>query len=428
MANGLCRRSLVVVLVMGTVGSSGAATAGIRSDGFTNAATVADGIVFDELNVHPNVRRANDKPAIIGARMTDPKDPARPAIPVDLVVTKDRLSATHGTTIYRGLDLPGLIITTAMCDGRTYELYLAGVQDVPDGTPPAVSLVPASLSTFWAAPRDRLESYEFLVKKTSKRTPMAATACTGPVPPVDESQDGPADASGAPFKEHLCKGAYHSTDDLWTSYGFALAFEGDYFDPSKTVKAPSGQGWFNLACDGTAAAKMHLLRHTEAGSDSTHMTSADERTAMLKAITADYCGDGGLGAPAVAPRVWTADGTPLFWTDKKGWFPDPAERASALESIAEGSWFIEAIWGPNGAICLNEPRRKPNGTPVCPDPDKVPAVERDEVKAYCVQIGVRPPPRCSQTDIDQFLNPKTGARAGHVMTVNMDNRKDYCPL
>ena len=91
-----------------------------------------------------------------------------------------------------------------------------------------------------------------------------------------------------------------------------------------------------MACNGSAASKMHLFRHTYAGG----MSAVDPRTTLLKAITADYCGDG-LG-------TYTRPGNPLAFAIASGGtsLPDP---------YASGT-TVEALWGSSGAVCIDRPR------------------------------------------------------------------------
>src|SRR5262249_51460803 len=142
----------------------------------------------------------------------------------------------------------------------------------------------------------------------------------------------------------------------------ALVFQWDRYDAvHKTVtETAPDDPWFNLACAATAPAKMHLMRHTRAGSyletgELAYDTSTLKRQAMLKMFTADYCGAG---------QSFTADGTPLVYRDANHWFP--------AYSYAEQ----EALWSPDGAICLDNPRRfsRPDiedacgrAFPTCPD-------------------------------------------------------------
>jgi len=87
----------------------------------------------------------------------------------------------------------------------------------------------------------------------------------------------------------------------------AILFAGDRYDAErKTVTATgaAAAGWLNIACSGTALAKLHLTRHTEASQ--IVKTTAIERQAMLKMFTADVCGDG---------TSFTVHGQPLLWAD-----------------------------------------------------------------------------------------------------------------
>jgi hypothetical protein len=122
----------------------------------------------------------------------------------------------------------------------------------------------------------------------------------------------------------------------------AVVFIGDRYDAPRKLVMPSTGGWFNVACMGSASAKMHLLRHTAAGSDATHMTNMSQRTAMLKMLTDDICGTG---------HSFTQDGEYVFYADQRSWHPLPTDPV--LYPIAS----YESIWSDRGAICLNEPRR-----------------------------------------------------------------------
>jgi hypothetical protein len=97
----------------------------------------------------------------------------------------------------------------------------------------------------------------------------------------------------------------------------------------------ASRGWINIACAGTALAKLFLVRHTEASQEV--RTTRAERQAMLKMFTADVCGDG---------TSFTVHGQPLFWADVKGITRFPDAPAS-----------IEAVWSAKGAVCLERPRR-----------------------------------------------------------------------
>lgn len=118
----------------------------------------------------------------------------------------------------------------------------------------------------------------------------------------------------------------------------AIIFAGDRYDAEhKTVTATgdAAAGWFNIACSGTALAKLHLTRHTEASQ--IVKTTAIERQAMLKMFTADVCGDG---------TSFTVHGQPLLWAD-----------ANHLTAFDQPAATLEAVWTERGAVCLDTPRR-----------------------------------------------------------------------
>jgi hypothetical protein len=146
-------------------------------------------------------------------------------------------------------------------------------------------------------------------------------------------------------RETLCKGQNLSEWNGAASQ-IALVFAGDrYNGRDKTVTATGSGvgGWFNIACAGTVVAKMHLLRHTEAGllaasgSCPARVTTQDDRQAMLKMITDDLCGTG---------RSFTHDGKDVFYMDRQGFYPFDLKDATRME----------AIWTSTGPVCLSEPR------------------------------------------------------------------------
>jgi ADYC domain len=292
----------------------------------TNAATVGDGIVFDELSV----KKGDGKPSgpkLRGARLLST------GAPVELRVHGDELFAVGGGITLQGGALTDVIIALEMTDGRAYELKLDGFNDH---------------FRFWAEPNGLVPAYIFKVRKTglkksARPVPRGRTPNYAPdVIPLEEN-----------FVRHLCTGEHpEPTLNPQKDQEFlAFVFEGDHYTSGHAVTAQAA-GRFNLACFGTAAAKMHLLRHTQAGSaPGSRPTTLDQRTAMLRAITADYCGDG---------RSWTADGTPLWWTDKQQLFP--LQSQPDFVKLPDGAFSrqIEAVWGPKGRLlCLNEPRRSP---------------------------------------------------------------------
>lgn len=174
----------------------------------------------------------------------------------------------------------------------------------------------------------------------------------------------------------------------------ALVFTGErYRDNHEVMDVAPPTTWFNLACAGTAAAKMHLLRHTNAGAlggTSRYTTAPDERNAMLKMFTADYCGTG---------RTFTVDGQPLGYMDSNHWYHyENTPKIEADGTVSPPGTLIEALWGQTGvgqtgAVCLDEPRRAAATMPVA----------RSEVENDCLHpappLVPRPvPPPCTFLD------------------------------
>ena len=131
-----------------------------------------------------------------------------------------------------------------------------------------------------------------------------------------------------PVPQPLCAGGENE----------AITFSGDRYDAAtKTIIATGEEtrGWINIACQGTALAKMYLNRHTEVSQRVA--TTRAERQAVLKMLTGDVCGDG---------TSFTVPGQPLLWQDQK-----------SVTTFAAPPASIEAVWSDTGAVCLNEPRR-----------------------------------------------------------------------
>jgi len=381
----------IVIAACAMLGSSVARASFCASCGM-NSATVGDGVVFDELNSQH--QRKGDGPRIVKAFVADGTE-------VTLKVKRHFLSAVSDKRTYTGQELVGLIVNLDMKDGRAYQLRLTKVWDgcrntetVCDGRRKET----CNRMTFWVSPYEEVPYYDFAFRKVSRRTGVLARAPDDTKSPIDprvgidrplkiplpgknqSRADHTERCEQEEFVEHICNGKLSSDDDLWkTHHASAIVFEGDRYDAdNKTVSELTDKevGWFNLACAGTAPYKMHMLRHTKAGSitpDGTDRTTTiPQRTAMLKAITADYCGDG---------RGWTGDGTKLYWTDARGWFQYPSANIVA-EPDSKG---IEAIWGPNGALCLNTPRRLPEPpAPLSTYPRcDAPSVQRSDVETIC---------------------------------------------
>jgi hypothetical protein len=137
----------------------------------------------------------------------------------------------------------------------------------------------------------------------------------------------------------------------WTeATDHAFIVQGEAYGEAGDVKA-AGADWFNVACPGTALAKMRLLGFDPMPKPTSPLppTTAPERVTTLKMLTARYDG----------VKSSTMEGQPLKWIRADGgieYYGDPA------------TWGpIEARWDPRGASCVSHLRRwmapiKPGGT------------------------------------------------------------------
>ncbi|MCA9674158.1 MAG: hypothetical protein H6708_22005 [Kofleriaceae bacterium] len=152
----------------------------------------------------------------------------------------------------------------------------------------------------------------------------------------------------------------------------ALLFTGDRYDAARKLVISSEpdetRGWFNIACAGSALGKLHLNRHTTAGSTSDDKSTREQRQSMLKMFVSDVCGTG---------RPFTHAGEPLHYENADGWMTLDGTEAS-----------YEALWDADGALCLDEHRLEA-------DPD-YPDI-RKQIDEECELVGheLRP---CDELD------------------------------
>jgi hypothetical protein len=187
---------------------------------------------------------------------------------------------------------------------------------------------------------------------------------------------------GAPdnFTNNVCSNP-PSTDNpeaLGMNVFHAVLFESDVIHAdTKTVSATLDKTVFNIGCASHALAKMMLTGHTEAAKWATGgalTTTWQQRQAILKMWSGDYCGDG---------TPFTVAGTLHDFQDDKGWM----------------HWYyaaqaLEARWTEHGASCLDKPRLDANPNPL--GTSTYPDVEA-AIAAQCK----RPSP-CSVTDPGKF--------------------------
>ena len=105
----------------------------------------------------------------------------------------------------------------------------------------------------------------------------------------------------------------------------------DVWDPDTGAKiSPRPAGAVTFACKDAALAKCVLFGYRPWASASL----ADHHQACTRMVRADYCGDG---------TAHTVTGTPMHVLDQLG-----------IQTAApNGSYLVEAEWGPDGAVCLN---------------------------------------------------------------------------
>lgn len=371
----------------------------------SNSATVGDGVVFDELHVrgfarpeHPisldRIYRSVERnpvprrPGAPGSKDLQEPGPGKGAIRNALAPVKATIQENVGLQV-RGHDasvtsgsMLGVTFALQHPDGRAYDVLVTkdcNVNEQIKGT--------CEPLTFEVEPKHNVPYYELKVRKRL----MKGGKTAGTVAPDDRLPD-------QGFDSFLCRGEHD--DNKWidkTAYKHAaFFFEGDRYTANKKVESlEKGSGWFNLACMGSAVAKMHLLRMTNAGTlPPTRVSSIAERTAVLKMITADYCGDG---------KGWTADGTPLLFADthRDRWF---APRGFPVATPHPA--LIEAMWGPNGALCMGTPRRKATTARDCNC--KPPGVQAWEVRKTCPSRNLKP---CDEAWLDKWKAHDPGINA-----------------
>ena len=265
-----------------------------------NAASAGDGILFDELNLAGEPNYAGTK--LLGASLG--------GHPMTIDIDRDRLRAIDQWTGIPTTDggLVGMIMKLQSSSGESFEVL---IDSFDEGS-----------VRFLAGANDTIPVYLMKYRRQA--------------------------LGQKKFDHFVC--VNDVIDAAWPSVGHhALVFRGDRYDPvtKRAILNDPNSPWSFLACSGSGAGKMHLHRHTVAGAfdapgtGTPYMTTLDQRTTLLKMITADYCGTG--------EHQFTVTGTPLAFTTAAP-FSMPAMRPVASD---------EAIWGPDGAVCLTFPRRDP---------------------------------------------------------------------
>lgn len=153
---------------------------------------------------------------------------------------------------------------------------------------------------------------------------------------VAQYEQNYGDFHGAPTLNELTHLCLNETDP--TSAVIAIASDETYDEFTKNVSTGMDD-WFSLACPGGALHKMLMMNYgPNANWNNTgHPAGVDERQALLRAITADYCGFG---------KSFTHPGTPVVWVDRDN---------TVIHDIASAG-ALEALWNEDGALCVHTPR------------------------------------------------------------------------
>lgn len=292
-----------------------------------NSPIVGDGIAFDELDSSGAPAGAHGIQIVKVTR--EGPAPEHATVQVQLRVERHELIVTDAAgREYRHGDLMGTVITLRS-DLGSHELKIVRVQEQE--------------LTFWAREKEPVPAYEIQTR------------------PLGDQRD---------FQVSICKSGIAMEPEWGATDHYAIAFAGDHYDARHKLVSNSAPGTtlFNLACAGTAPAKMHLMRHTNAGADvvdragvlhrGVYPTTTDQRQAMLKMFTADYCGTG---------HAFTVDGQRLMYGDSNHWYPETPTPAVLASPLVRS---IEAKWTPDGAACLDLPRLSSIAEVHCECPDK----------------------------------------------------------
>lgn len=252
-----------------------------------------------------------------------------------------------------GVDGDALFAETE--DGPLWGVDLVGLaiqlQGVVDGEPVAMTakLVEVSEATMWVRPvgqQVQTPSYKFLYEADGIE---AHTLC--PAPTEGEEADADALARVALQSSAFDSGDLGTLLDLNPQASgehdfHAVLFSGErIIDEKAEIYSDSDFEWFNIGCAGSSAAKLHLSGHTR-GADqrlNSPETPVTMKQAALYSFTGTYC-------PG-AERL-TVPGQPLRIADARG----NIERTNAASFEPRAAGTVEALWGPDGVVCMTTPR------------------------------------------------------------------------
>jgi hypothetical protein len=257
----------------------------------------------------------------------------------------------HGAANPEGLAILGF------ADARGNALQLDVTGDVVTGQPfdgsapvTGAGLVGASL---FLGPPGSKPTYQLKIDSVTNVDFWAQCRdCGGPVKQAPHYHfTATSIADGCPIA--LCDPALEHRPNVSIT-GTTVLFRGDYYDDRtyQVSNAPAPDranadgDLFNIACEGTAIYKLYMFRHSVASASSTAaITEPAQRTALLRLLTADYCGRG---------HPFTVNGVPIQLGTNPAMSRYHVMPASGYDLALGGA--VDAQWTPDGAACLGTPR------------------------------------------------------------------------
>jgi hypothetical protein len=257
----------------------------------------------------------------------------------------------------------------------------------PNGANYIVKIADVTTVGMWAllSPdqvRPRIEVYRLQWTLDTGEVPPAGPAwkpiCEAAMPSDDHIDlDVPAPGGGTPSSLINPTFPPFHRSETYVPRDVIFVAEGDRLNAATREVVGFDPAWFNIGCAGHLLAKMHLMGHVAATAPMGYAATIPERQAMMKMLSADYCGTG---------KAFTVSGVRVQWHDHRRWFeysPYPAP-----------TWYdVEARWDETGATCLGSPRHATRAavTAECPT-RSFPACDQDEENfagAHIVTVNPR---------------------------------------
>lgn len=192
-----------------------------------------------------------------------------------------------------------------------------------------------------------------------------AHALGSPLPFYDVSLGVP----GSGRWEKLCQPDPHGRTS-------AIAVPGYWTEDGRFVRAPPGA--FSFACTAGAQAKCVQFGYPPWATGPDGASLAPYHAACVRMVRADYCGD---GTPHTVP------GVAIQMFDRAGVHARPSSPYGTFE----------ALWGPEGAVCLARARR--------------PEFPLASILRRCPRLAEVPPAACTASAIDSVPGALLGNRS-----------------